>query len=83
MLKDRPRASWLREVKSFLKDMGMAGLMSAWAMARQRTKEYRRKVDAAPRCFGVCPHTRPDLTDLMVIVTLKLIMLMVMMMMML
>ena len=25
------------------------------------TKEYRRKVDAATRCSGVCPHTRPDL----------------------
>ena len=33
----------------------MAGLASAWAMGRQRPKEYRRKVDAATRCFGVCP----------------------------
>ena len=27
-----------------------AGLASVWAMARRRTKEYRRKVDAATRC---------------------------------
>ena len=40
---------------------GMAGLASAWAMARRRPKEYRRKVDAATRCSGVCPHTWPDL----------------------
>ena len=40
-----------------LKDMGMAGLASVWAMARRRTKEYRRKVDAATRCSGICPHS--------------------------
>ena len=31
----------------------MAGLASVWAMARRRPKEYRRKMDAATRCFGV------------------------------
>ena len=51
-----PHASWLRQVESYLKDTGMA---SAWAMARRRPKEYRRKVDAATRCSGVCPHTWP------------------------
>ena len=45
MPKGRPHASWLRNVESYLKDAGMA---SAWAMARRRPKEYRRKVDAAP-----------------------------------
>ena len=54
MLRGRPHASWLRQVESYLKD---AGLASAWAMARRRPKEYRRKVDAATRCSGVCPHT--------------------------
>ena len=49
----RPHASWLRQVKSYLKDTGMAGLASAWAMARRRP-EYRRKVDPATRCSGVC-----------------------------
>ena len=39
-------ASWLRRVESYLKDAGMAGLASAWAMARRRPREYRRKVDA-------------------------------------
>ena len=39
----------------------MTGLASAWAMARRRSKEYRRKVDAATRCSGVCPHTCPEL----------------------
>ena len=42
------------QTDAYLKDMGMAGLASAWAMARQRPREYRRKVDAATRC---CPHT--------------------------
>ena len=40
----------------------MADLASAWAMTRRRPREYRRKVDEATRCSGVCPHTRPDLT---------------------
>ena len=31
------------------------GPASAWAMARWRPKEYRRKVDGATRCSGVCP----------------------------
>ena len=42
MSRGRPHASWLRQVESYLKD---------------RPKEYRRKVDAATRCSGVCPHT--------------------------
>ena len=57
MPRGRPHASWLRKVESYLKNAGMAGLASAWAMARQRPKEYRRKVDAAMRYSGVCPHT--------------------------
>ena len=56
------RESWLRQVGSYLKDTGMAGLASAWAMARRRPKEYHRKMDAATRCSGVCPHTTLDLT---------------------
>ena len=61
----RPQASYLRQVESYLgngqteaylKDMGLASLASAWVMARRRPKEYRRKVDAATRCSGVCPH---------------------------
>ena len=57
MPRSRPQASWLRQVEAYLKDMGMADLASAWAMARRRTKEYRHKVDAATRCSGACPHT--------------------------
>ena len=57
MPRGRPHASWLRQVESYLKDAGMAGLASVWAMARRRPKEYRRKVDAATRCSRVCPHT--------------------------
>ena len=53
----REQASCLRQVESYLKYAGMAGLASAWVMARRRPKEYRRKVDAATRCSGVCPHT--------------------------
>ena len=37
------------------------GLASAWAMAKRRPKEYRRKVNAATLCSGVCHHTWPDL----------------------
>ena len=50
------------QTETYLKDMGMTGLASVWAMARRRPKEYRHKVDAATRCPGVCPHTRLDLT---------------------
>ena len=60
MPKGRPQASWLRQVESYLKDAGMAGmagLATAWAMAGRRPKEYSRKVDAATRCSGVCRHT--------------------------
>ena len=57
MRRGRSDTSWLRQVESYLKEAGMVGLASAWAMARGRPKEYRRKVDAATRCSGVCPHT--------------------------
>ena len=60
MPRGRPHASWLRQVESYLKNTGMAGLASAWAMARRRPKVYRRKVDAATRCSIVCTRTRPD-----------------------
>ena len=40
----------------------MAGLASAWAMARRRPEKYRQKVDAATRWSGVRPHTCPDST---------------------
>ena len=60
MPRGRPHASWLRQVESYLKDKDMAALASAWAMARRRPREYRRKVDAATRCSGVCSHIRPD-----------------------
>ena len=36
MPKGRPQASWLRQVEAYLKDAGMAGLASAWAMTRRR-----------------------------------------------
>ena len=45
------------QTEAYLKDAGIADLASAWAMARRRPKEYRRKVDAATRCSGICPHT--------------------------
>ena len=37
------------QTEAYLKDMGMTGLASAWVMARRKTKEYRRKVDALLR----------------------------------
>ena len=51
-----PKRFIVAQVESYLKDAGKAGLASAWAMARRRSREYRRKVDAATRCSGVCPH---------------------------
>ena len=48
------------QTQAYLKDIGMTGLASAWAMARQRTNEYRYKVDAATRFYGVSPIS--DLT---------------------
>ena len=48
------------QTEAYLKDMGMTGLASVWAMARRRTKEYRHKVDAATPCYDV--HPTPDLT---------------------
>ena len=42
----RPQALWLRQMESNLRDMRMAALVSAWAMARRRQREYRRKVGA-------------------------------------
>ena len=57
MPRGRPHASFFRQVEAYLKDTGMTGLASAWAMVRRRPKEYRRKVDAATRCSDVCPHT--------------------------
>ena len=64
MPRGRPQASCLRQMESYLKDTGMAGLASAWAMVRRRPKEYRRKVDAVTRCPGIHPQTCPDLNRL-------------------
>ena len=51
------------QTEAYLKDTGMAGLASAWAMARRRPKVYHRKFDAATRCSGVRPPPSiPDLT---------------------
>jgi hypothetical protein len=52
----RPRSSWLSQMNGYLQDLG-TGNASAWAMARRRPQEYKRKVDAATRCSGACPHT--------------------------
>ena len=66
MPRGRPHASWSRQVESVrqVKDTAMAGLAFAWAMARRRPKNYRRKMDAATGCFGPCSHSWPDLMNL-------------------
>ena len=56
----RPHASWLRPVESYLKDMSITGLVSAWVMARRRPKQYRCKVDASTHLSSVCHMTWPD-----------------------
>ena len=43
-----------------MRDTGVEALASAWAMARRRPKEYRRKVDAATYAPAYAPI--PDLT---------------------
>ena len=42
---------------SLYEDMDVMVPASDWAMARRRTKEYRRKVDLATRCSGVFSNT--------------------------
>ena len=44
MATGRTHASWLRQIECYLKDTGMVGLASAWALARRRPREYRHKV---------------------------------------
>ena len=51
MPRSRPLASWLRQVKIYLRDV-----WDAWASTRRRRKVYFCKVDAATRCSGVCHH---------------------------
>ena len=52
----RPRLSWLQQMDGHLEDLGM-GRAAARRLAIRRPKEFRKKVDAATRCRGVCPHT--------------------------
>ena len=66
MPRGRPQASWLRQVESYLKNMCMICPASAWAKAWQRPKEYRRKVDAATRFSGECPHTSVPLSSILI-----------------
>ena len=63
MPRGRPQASRLRQVETYFRNKGMAGLATAWAMARRMPKNCR-KVDASMVwgircCSGVCPI--PDL----------------------
>ena len=46
------------QTEAYLKDMGMTGLVSAWAMARRRPKEYRHKVNATTAYVRI---SEPDL----------------------
>ena len=39
MPRGRPHASRLRQVEAYVKYMGMAGLASAWAMAKRRLED--------------------------------------------
>ena len=60
MPRGRPHASWLRQVVSHLRDTDMAGLASAWAMARRRrrsTVARRTRRRAAPAYAAI-----PELT---------------------
>ena len=52
----RPRATWMQQVGRYLTEMGM-DWVSAWELAQEDPKQYRRMVDAARRCCSACPHT--------------------------
>ena len=47
----------LSQVGFYMKDIGLAGLASAWAMATRRPKGYRRKVDAATHSLSAYAPT--------------------------
>jgi len=51
----RPRITWLQQMDRYLDELGM-GRATAWRMAQRRPLEFRKKVDAAKRCHGVCSH---------------------------
>ena len=61
MPKGRLQASSLRQLKSYLGDMGMAVPASDWAMAWRMPKAYRRKVDPGHAVPTYAPV--PDLTE--------------------
>ena len=42
-----PTGSWSLQVESYLRDIGITGPGSAWAVARQRLNEYCCKVDTS------------------------------------
>ena len=44
------------QTEAYLKDTGMAGLASVWAMARRRSNEYSPTMDATTHCSVVYPH---------------------------
>ena len=39
MLEKRFHASWLCQMEAYLKDIGMAGLVSTWVMTRRRPEQ--------------------------------------------
>ena len=56
-----PHASWLRQMESYLRDMGSDGLDVCLGDGQTESEKYRREVDAATRCSGVCSQlTCPD-----------------------
>ena len=60
MPKGRPHASWLNEVESYLRSMGMPALASAWAMASEGVPSQGECGDALLRRMP--PHLVLDLT---------------------
>ena len=52
----RPPTSWSQQVARYLSEMG-SDWETALRFAREDPGGYRRMVDAAKRCIGVCSHT--------------------------
>ena len=55
-MRARPQPPWLREVESYLTDLGMTGQASAREMAMTEAEEEPSQMDAATRYSSVCHH---------------------------
>ena len=60
-LAGRPNSLWLAQLGDRMKEWSV-GPAQARAIARNRPREWSRKLRATKCRRGTCPHTCPDLT---------------------